>query len=362
MENTKIRKSIDNKLCYVYICIVFGILLFIFIQLLLSNKIKWIHFLIAITGIGGSIFFSKFRIKYFPIMLFVGMLIVRVVAVWCITTPPISDFEILFNSAEELLAGNNDMLSSWYYTAYPYQTSVVLYFATVLGIYDSIISIKVMNCLFSAGTVVVIYFIVKELVSEESARVVSLCYGFFPFPLFYNTILTNQIPSAFFFYTGLYIFVRGKKEKRVKLIVASGILIAIGNLFRPEGIIFLATIIGYYLLSLKKDNIKKNFYEMIMVCIIYCVVFQLASCGVKLGKLNEYGLENNNTYMKFVLGLNIESNGTWDEEDMVYLGDQEKQKEVIAERIKKFNICNSLSFFADKMKEIFGGGDTVVDL
>ena len=60
--------------------------------------------------------------------------------------------------------------------------------------------------------------------------------------------------------------------------------------------------------------------------------------------------------MKFVLGLNLKSNGMWNQEDMRYLGDEEKQKEIIAERIKELNIKNSIPFFETKIKETLGPG------
>lgn len=130
----------------------------------------------------------------------------------------------------------------------------------------------------------------------------------------------------------------------------------IGNIIRPEGIVFLVSILGFELFHVYQRNKKIIVKEIVVIFVIYFCVIQAASFLVSITEINKYGLKNNSANMKFVLGLNLKSNGMWNQEDMHYLGDEEKQKEIIAERIKELNIKNSIPFFETKLKETLGPG------
>ena len=70
--------------------------------------------------------------------------------------------------------------------------------------------IKIVNCLFSAGIVLFIYLIAKEFTSEKAAKIVSCCYMILPFPLLFNTVLSNQHISSFMFLLAIWILISKK--------------------------------------------------------------------------------------------------------------------------------------------------------
>ena len=202
-----------NSLYKIYVSILGVLLISVFIQVVIYDRCK-IKYIFAILGVFlmllGMLYVVKSR--NWMNVFFIVMLVIRILIILKIATPPVSDFEILFNSAENLLQGNNVMNSLNYFFYFPYQTAVVLYFTFLLKIYNSVVTIKIANCFFSVGTLIIVYFIAKEFVNEKIAKMATICYALFPFSLFYNTILSNQIPGAFFFYLGIYFIVLNRKK------------------------------------------------------------------------------------------------------------------------------------------------------
>lgn len=346
-----------NSLYKIYVSILGVLLISVFIQVVIYDRCK-IKYIFAILGVFlmllGMLYVVKSR--NWMNVFFIVMLVIRILIILKIATPPVSDFEILFNSAENLLQGNNVMNSLNYFFYFPYQTAVVLYFTFLLKIYNSVVTIKIANCFFSVGTLIIVYFIAKEFVNEKIAKMATICYALFPFSLFYNTILSNQIPGAFFFYSGIYFIVLNRKKNNIKFVILAGILMGIGNIIRPEGIIFIVSILGFELFIINKKNIKKVIREIVVILVTYFIIIQIASFAVRATEMNYYGLKNNNTNMKFVYGLNLDSKGMWNKEDARYLGNEQKQRKIINERIKKLNIKNSIPFLNYKIKEILGPG------
>lgn len=187
-----------NTLNRMYISILSLILVSIFVQIVLYERFEIKYIFLALSLFGVIFFLSHIENKKVMSAFLIIMLIIRLFIIFKIKTPPISDFEILFNSAEKLLYGNNVMNSLDYFYYYPYQSGVVLYFLFLLKICNSIYIIKIANVFFSVGMIIIVYIIAREFASEKNAKVAAICYALFPFPLFYNTILSNQIPAAFF--------------------------------------------------------------------------------------------------------------------------------------------------------------------
>jgi hypothetical protein len=103
-------------------------------------------------------------------------------------------------------------------------------------------------------------------------------------------------------------------------IVISASLIALGNAMRPQAIVVVLAIAGSILFEImadmrdKKTNIKL-LKTLSAFLIIYIILTQGLSFGVKAFGLNDNGLKNTFPLYKFAVGLNDKTNGTYSQED-----------------------------------------------
>ena len=147
-------------------------------------------------------------------------------------------------------------------------------------------------------------------------------------------VLSNQHFSALLIYLGLFILISSKiKISDFKRYVLSGVLISLGNIIRPEGIITILSIFIYFLFMIKKLGLKKIVKSFLTLVISYYAVFLVVSNLFIVTGLSPNGLKNNDPYWKFVLGLNYESKGSYDESDTYVLNNKEASLELIKERI-----------------------------
>lgn len=342
----------------VYLFILALALFWILFSLTISD-VSWQALVAALFLLVVCIIAGIRDVKYYPIYLFVAMFGLRVFAVLLVDTEPVSDFQVLYSSAKELLNGYNNMLDSIYYSTWAYQAGYVAYLTFLLWICNSLVFLKIVNCIWGAGICVLVYLIIKELFDKQVARVVSLGYGLFPFPLLFSSVLSNQIPAAFLFYFGVYILLRFYKQRKTPwFYIIPGVIMALGNALRPEGIVFVCAIIGCCILRIQKDKLKRTIFVVFVFCIAYFATFQTCSLLVKYTGLNNYGLVNNEPKWKFVLGLNLETNGQYSQQDVEdYLGKPDLQSEIIKERFAKFNLSNIGEFLKNKESIILSAGD-----
>lgn len=210
----------------------------------------------------------------------------------------------------------------------------VFYQSLLLKIFDSVLFLKIVNCFITSSICVLIYYIAKEFMKEKYARVVSLFYCFLVFPLTFVTVLSNQHFSALLIYLGLFILISSKiKISDFKRYILSGVLISLGNIIRPEGIITILSIFIYFLFMIKKMGFKKIAKSFLTLIVAYYVVFFIVSNLFIVTGVSPNGLKNNDPYWKFVLGLNYESKGSYDENDTYVLNNKDASLELIKERI-----------------------------
>ncbi len=300
-------------------------------------------------------FMGKKELKYFALGLFLIMFLLRIGVVLIFKTPVLSDFKVLFNAAQSLLKGYNVMNSDIYFYRYGYQTGPVLYMYLLLSIKNSLTFLKIINCLFSSFNCVLVYLIAKELTSKKSAQMVSLLYGLLMFPLFFNTVLSNQIPASTCFYLAIFLIIKDSYE--IKNYIGAAILLFLGNFMRSEGIVFVCAIIGMYIFYLiyKKAN-KKMHIGIILLVSLYFILNIGASNIVRITHLNNVGLTNNFTSWKFLLGFNYNTCGTYNDEDVVYMQDKETAKKEIRRRIKNLGFRGSLELISCKANIYWSGG------
>lgn len=312
------------------------------------------------------------RRRVFLIGLVILSLTLRFVWVFVANTVPVSDFSLLNKAANLILEGQNSAIKGIdYFNAWVYQLGFSVYCSILYFIFGSnILVVKVFNVILSTGIVVLIYLITAKIFSEKAARIASFIYAIYIQSIIFNSLLTNQIVSAFFIYLGILIIVYKSGWVYYSL---SGISMAIGHVMRPEGsfalYIIVAAIVSYYILNMLKQkeffsrskrftssDIVSMIAKIAVFILVFNVVLQLFSYSFKAMDITDYGFGNRNVYWKFVLGLNASTNGGYSNEDVKILdkypvGEElyQAEKEVILERlsnrpeliklmVRKFNI------------------------
>ncbi len=320
----KKEKNVLSKLFMYFTIVVFSIISLLF--LVKNNIILSVLAFIIVAFIS-----LKINVKRFPIILFITSLVIRLVMILLFNFPQVSDFETLLNASNSFAKGDFSFQNDAYFSMWGYQTGFVIYQGIILKLFNSVFVLKLLNAIFSSGLCVIIYLFGKKQVSEKSAKMASLLYMIFPFSLYLNTVLANHHLSTFLMYIGIFFLL--KKNKKTKDYIFAALLISLGNIIRPEGIIVVTTLIIFEILNLKKDTVKMVLKNVLIFLVIYFLIGGASSfLAIKTG-VNEQGLKNNNPKWKFVLGFNHDSCGYYDASDEKYLNDEEKEIEVIKERV-----------------------------
>ena len=273
--------------------------------------------IIAIVFIGIIAFIAyKLDLPKFGLWLFLISFLIRIVVIVLFDTPIDSDYIVMYNTAKEIISGNLNVASTigeGYMLRWGYQMGYTLFMVLLMLISNGPFLIKLVNCLFTALIVVFIYFIAKEITNKKVARVVSVLYMFFPFPLFFNTLLSNQHISSFLFLLAIFIFMSKKTENmnyKLKYFLI-GLCLAIGNIIRPEAIIFITSIFLYLILMTKRIDIKLFLKKSLILFLTYLCVTISASTIATVSGISPSGFGNKEPLWKFTVGFNPETNGDY---------------------------------------------------
>ena len=275
----------------------------------------------------------------FIIFLFLFSFIIRLGVIVLVETPIISDFKMMYDAALEIVNGTDSYKSMSYFITWGYQMGHVLYQAVLLNIINSVFFLKFVNCIITSLTVVFVYLISRRICSDRSAKISSILYSIFLFPLLLNTVLTNQFLPVLLILIALYILLNiNFKKKFIVSSVVVGILLGLSNIFRSETIVIIFSILLYFgFLFITKVDWKKLIISFLIIFMGYYVVFNGTSLLLKATGVSPSGLDILNSSWKFVVGFNYESNGMYTDEDAsLYSRDSEAADKEAIKRITQF--------------------------
>lgn len=275
----------------------------------------------------------------FIVFIFLFSFIIRLGVILLVDTPIISDFKMMYDAALEVVNGTDSYKSMGYFITWGYQMGHVLYQAFLLSIINSVFFLKIVNCIVTSLTVVFVYLISRRICSERSAKISSILYSIFLFPLLLNSVLTNQFLPALIILIALYILLNiNFKKKFVISSVIVGILLGLSNIFRSETIVIVFSILLYFVfLFITKVDWKKLIISFLIIFMGYYVVFNGTSLLLKATNVSPSGLDILNSSWKFVLGFNYETSGMYSNEDAaIYAGDSDAAKKEAINRIMQF--------------------------
>ena len=302
----------------------------------MKNKIKK-------TIINNKFIFSLFFLSLF----------LRLIVVIFIKTDIISDFKTMYDASLEILNNTSNYRNSTYFLTWGYQMGHVIYQSLFLSIINNVIFLKILNAFITSFIPVMIYLISRNISSEKSAKIVSLVYTVFLFPLLLNNVLTNQHLPLLLSLIFVYMVLKVDFDKKIifKSIVI-GLILGISNILRQEGIVYITAIViyGIYLI-IKKYNYKKIFLSSILIISSYLLIFNVTSFLLIKNNLSENGLKNMNSTWKFVTGFNTNTNGMYSSVDASKYSSYTQTLEAKKELKNRINNYKKLpSLFLKKIK------------
>ena len=315
------NEKLSKLLTYISI-VIFSLLLIVY---LFSNNIIVLALALLI-----AIFISNRKIKHFGILLLIISFLIRLVVIIVANFPQVYDFKTLLDASYMFAKGDYSFNTWFHFATWGYQTAFVIYQGILLKLFHSEFLLKLLNIIYSSVIVYIVYKLgLKISKNEKSARIVSLLYMIFPFYLFLNSVLLNSHLATLLSYIGIFFLI--KEDAKYKDYLIGGLLIAFGNIIRPEGIIIVLTLLVYKLITFKKENIKKIAISLLIFLSTYFIICNGSSFLVKATNINPSGLQNKDPLWKFLLGFNYESCGYYVDEDAKY----QVSKEVEINEIKR---------------------------
>ena len=310
-------------------------LLFILFFIMLFFMKQKLSIIVGIIVVGLLyLFYKKEKIKNYTLFLFLLSLIIRLISIFVFKVEIADDFKTMYEASLSLLKGNIDFMNGFYFKTYPFQLGLTLYQAVLLKVFNNVIILKVFNSIYTSLCVLFIYLISRKLFKEKTARVISLGYLFFLYPLYLNSVLTNQHIPALLMLICIYLVV--SKEENYKYSIIIGLLMGIANFFRSESIIFIMGIVIYYLVFINKKNYKNKIINSLCVIGVYLLITFSTSQILLHSPLfkNNNSEDKNVTVWKFYCGLNDKYNGIYNEEDQNIYFSSDNEKELLIDRVK----------------------------
>ncbi|MCK9860925.1 glycosyltransferase family 39 protein [Paenibacillus sp. ATY16] len=314
----------------------------------------------AITGLSRKAFLVVF--------LFLGF-VCRVI--WIVWNPalPESDFLFMYNAAQAAASGDFAFSDSSYYISFPYQLGFTMYEAGVIKLFgDHLILFKILNVLFSMGTAIVLYLSASKVFHESCGRIAALVYLFYIPNILMCSVLTNQHISVFLFIGGCFLLLKGRD--RVIYWVLAGLAIGLGHLMRPIGSVYLAGVILFVLLIIWQQwrgSIKRQAAstagKLGALIAVYYLVQLLANISLTSSHVTEHSLFGGEKYWKFMVGLNAQTNGSWNKEDADYtnqysFGEERHQAELVIIKERLENKSELIALFGRKLVHMWGSSDS----
>ena len=226
-----------------------------------------------------------------------------------------SDEATFYNNAVALSL--NLDINSKYIAVFPYLFAYIKVLSVFMMIFgNKIYHAIVFNIIIDLIGAFFMYLFGKKVFNDKKKGIIFLLIWLFnPFNIIWcmkilpiNIVNTTIIISAYVLECLLSSF-NNKKYLIISIIL--GIIIGISNLFRPIMIIFLITILLYYLylIIFLKYNFKKIILSFILIILCYSAYNNLNYKLVE--NVTGYAPSKNGSGWSVYVGSNIDSNGSW---------------------------------------------------
>lgn len=137
-------------------------LIFLLSLLILIGNIKNGIVLLLISIIVIYFFVKKVKIKNFMLFLIIFSIITKTVCILILKTPILADYWIMYEASQNMINKDFSFVNKLYFLTWGYQLFHVFYEAFVLGIFNDVIILKILNCIYSTVITIMIYLITKK--------------------------------------------------------------------------------------------------------------------------------------------------------------------------------------------------------
>lgn len=331
--------------------------------------------IILVIGIGYFLYSIKDDDHNLNRLILISLLLIfAVVAIlWVMFVPStqLSDFGAFWGTAPRALSGqaifshDNDYFAKW-----AYQTGFLVYVMTVVKIFGQhVIAIQLLNVVYQVLILYMVYLLSLQLFKKvKIARLTTfiLMIDLDWFAL--NTQADNQYLGMLLFLVTFYLIMKDKYWAYA----LAGLTLGVGSIIRPIGPVIVAGIVVYALLYLFINHNKFNWSglgKILITLVIYQVIFSAAGLALKSSGLNSYGLTNRDSEWKFVVGLDANSNGAYDQKmvDRFDLNESRakmsaKEHKIIRENINNLNATHGwFRLFWNKNQILWAGHSMAID-
>ncbi len=283
-------------------------------------------------------YLDNIKDKYFIILLFVLALLIRIITIISLDIPISDDFKTMYEASKLFVNNDFSFIKDTYFINFSYQLGFVFIQGLFLKIVNSLVFLKVINSIITSLIVVFIFLICRNFSSSKSAKVVSMLYLCYFYPIYLNSILTNQHLQAILVLIIIYLLTTKNTKFNNPLIksILVGFLLGLSNIIRSEAIVFLVSFILIGILYFNKRNYKTIIKNLSLTLLVFIIITQGLNILFKISNINESGLKNNVPLWKFYVGLSVESNGMYNVNDQnEFFGKSKKEQEkLLVERIK----------------------------
>lgn len=308
-------------------------------------------FLCAIIFVGG-VGFLLYRIRdddqnLNRLILISLLLIFAIVSlIWLKMVPQtqVSDFKAFWKTAPKALDGkaifsyDNDYFAKW-----AYQTGFLVYVMTVVKIFGHhVIAIQLLNVLYQVLILLMVYLLAVKITKKVKIARLSVFVLMIDLDWFaLNSQAVNQYLGMLLFLVTFYLIL----QNHYWSYILAGVTLGLASIIRPIGPVIIAGIVVYGLIYLLIDKDKFNWSKIVKIIItllIYQVIFSGASLAIKNSGLNSYGLTNRDSEWKFVVGLDANSDGAYDQKmvDRFDLKESRAQMSAKEHQVIRENIGN----------------------
>lgn len=258
---------------------------------------------------------------WFAVLLTVFAFAVRLGFVMLADTQPESDFSLLYDAAAKLAAGQNVMNTSEYFMNWAYQSGYVLFLAFFMRFFGAgLMFFKILNCLMSAFTALMVYLLARRTGAERGAGAAGLLYAIYPGTIYLCPVITPQHLAELLMLLAVYVFTAPRQTRRGGIwgAAAAGLLLGLSNIARPTGIVLAAALIVLALLCClaRGKGLGTELLRVLAALAAYFACTKGASAAVAALGVNNNGLSNTLPEWKFILGLNVESCGSYSDGDV----------------------------------------------
>lgn len=348
------------------------------IKVFLAVLLFFILLLYSIWGI------KKLRIPVWVqgAFIFLFAMAVRLIWIYSVPTVPTSDFELLYNASVDWIHKDMAFVKTSYFDFWSYQLGYTWFQSRLLILFgEGTFAVKIINCTLSSLTVLTGYLTAKKLFGPNGAFITGMLMACDICLVTMTSVLTNQHVAILLFYFGFYLI--ACLDHKIWVWVLAGVIIAVGNMMRPLGIVVIAALLVYGLFfmigrnpgkkALFHDGIRMKVKEflnakliLLMVLLVsYFLTGFLINQAFILSGVTDKPLGNKDLLWKFVAGLNYDTKGQYSQKDIEYISStqsfeerQEKEKELINRRLKQTEKMPGL--IKDKFKVMWVNKDNTM--